>query len=428
MAELRTEVQRNRIIVGAVEDLQIDDVSVGATAGEATIRREIEFYDVEVEQALGVIKKFVVSDKRTLEVSLAEANLPNLHRAWDDAGGVIVSQTYADFDASEALPTGMASDGTKLFLLGDTNDGLYTVDDQGKATRVKAKNAVTAPLDFGQSTGAEMLPRGILIDADGQGYITGETGNELYTLELEDGTAAALSSPATDFGAAAEEMPRGMATDGTTVWMVGVNNAGLMTLVLSTGVATVLGTATDFGVAEVLPYGLTWVPDDESDPTVGTLFMLGQTNAALYTVDTTTGAATRVGDATNFSVGAILPTGLAWHKGSLWMADQTTKKVYKLDRATGIASQVGDVDTLQMNTPDNDNLEHTIIMVGPGADGRRRKYTLFRAVSMSQGEHMVQKGGMTMIPLNFEILLDPQKEEGANFGRVEDVPTLADAA
>ena len=427
MAELRTEVQRNRIIVGAVEDLKIDNVSVGATASEATIRREIEFYDVEVEQALGVIKKFVVSDKRTLEVSLAEANLPNLHRAWDDAGGVIVSQTYDEFDASEALPTGMASDGTKLFLLGDTNDGLYTVDDQGKATRVKAKNAVTPPVDFGQSTGAEMLPRGILITADGQGYITGETGIELYTLELEDGTAAALSSPATNFGAAAEEMPRGMATDGTTVWMVGATGKGLMTLVLITGVATDVGSATNFGVGEELPYGLVWVPDEVGSAT-GTLFMVGQTNAALYTVDTTTGVATRVGDATNFSVGAILPTGLAWHKGSLWMADQTTKKVYKLDKATGIASQVGDVDTLQMNTPDNDDLEHTIIMVGPGADGRRRKYTLFRAVSMSQGEHMIQKGGLTMIPLNFEILLDPQKEEGANFGRVEDVPTLADAA
>ena len=92
-----------------------------------------------------------------------------------------------------------------------------------------------------------------------------------------------------------------------------------------------------------------------------------------------------------------------------------------------MAESVGDKEVLNLNNPSNavDELEHKIELISPGADGRYRRYTFYRAVSISEGEHMIQKDALTMVPLSFEILNDPLKTEGAQFGKIEDIPTLA---
>ena len=86
--------------------------------------------------------------------------------------------------------------------------------------------------------------------------------------------------------------------------MVGAHNDVLYTLDRTTGVATRVGSATAFGVSESLPNGLAW------DGT--NLYMVGQRNNVLYTLDRTTGVATRVGSATAFGVSEGTPAGLAW--------------------------------------------------------------------------------------------------------------------
>ena len=50
----------------------------------------------------------------------------------------------------------------------------------------------------------------------------------------------------------------------------------------------------------------------------GVLYMVGARNA-LYTLNVTTGVATRVGSSTNFGVSEFTPTGLASHNGVLYM-------------------------------------------------------------------------------------------------------------
>ena len=86
--------------------------------------------------------------------------------------------------------------------------------------------------------------------------------------------------------------------------MVGLDTARLYTLDRTTGVATRVGSVAAFGVSESSPTGLAW------DGTV--LYMVGFATEALYTLDRTTGIATRVGSATQFGVSEAAPTGLAW--------------------------------------------------------------------------------------------------------------------
>ena len=85
--------------------------------------------------------------------------------------------------------------------------------------------------------------------------------------------------------------------------MVGSTTDALYSLDLTTGIATRIGTATQFGVRESQPSDLAW---DGS-----TLYMLGWDADALYSLDPTTGVATRIGSATAFGVSEILASGLA---------------------------------------------------------------------------------------------------------------------
>ena len=102
-----------------------------------------------------------------------------------------------------------------------------------------------------------------------------------------------------------ENRPRGLAWDGTTMYMLGGATFALYTLNRTTGVATRVGSANQFGVSNLnrSPYDLAW------DGT--TMYMVG--NNRLYTINRTTGVATLV--ATMFGVD---PRGLAWDGTTMW--------------------------------------------------------------------------------------------------------------
>ena len=108
----------------------------------------------------------------------------------------------------------------------------------------------------------------------------------------------------------------GAPSDGGTLYMLGGSKAALYTLNPTTGTATRVGSANDFGVGESNPSGLAYHN--------GTFYMVGGSNDALYTLNPTTGRAARVGSATAFGIGETVPTGLASHNGTLYMvgADQ----------------------------------------------------------------------------------------------------------
>ena len=238
-------------------------------------------------------------------------------------GEAIQIASSGGFGVEENSPDGLAVIGSTLYMVGSTNDALYTVNiDTGAATRV-------APLveQFGAN---ESRPTG-LAAFNGALYMTGDTNNFLYTVNITEGTALRVGG-ATNFGAVNETSPSGITAVGNTLYMVGIENDTLYTLNTTDGTAARVGTATQFGQSENIPGGLVTIND--------TIYMVGRSNnivdidiqATLYTLNSTTGVATRVGSVDNFGVNEKQPTGLAYFNNVLYMAGSQRNRLYYIPR------------------------------------------------------------------------------------------------
>ncbi len=109
--------------------------------------------------------------------------------------------------------------------------------------------------------------------------MVGRTTDVLYTLNTTTGRAIQVGSAVAGFGVS-EERPSGLAAIGNTLYMVGTrymmrrNEAVLYTLNTATGGATRVGLANQFGVGEITPTGLAAIGD--------TLYIIGAGADALY--------------------------------------------------------------------------------------------------------------------------------------------------
>ena len=114
---------------------------------------------------------------------------------------------------------------------------------------------------------------------------------------------------------------------------VGSGSDALFSIDSSTGSATRIGTAHNFGQdSSVGPSALAWHN--------GKLYMTGTDSAKLYTVNPVDGTALAVGTAANFGVSETEPAGLAVHQGELYMIGNSNDRLYRVDTATGTASAV----------------------------------------------------------------------------------------
>ena len=150
-------------------------------------------------------------------------------------------------------------------------------------------------------------------------YMLGDQTNALFLLNPNTGIASRIGN-AENFGVG-ETSPSGLALLGSTLYMVGRTNAALYTLNTDTGEATRVGNAQAFGVNEISPAGLTALAG-VTPGAPAELFMIGQTNAALYTVNARTGIASRVGNVDQFGVSESMPTGLTVINEELFMTGQ----------------------------------------------------------------------------------------------------------
>lgn len=91
-----------------------------------------------------------------------------------------------------------------------------------------------------------------------------------------------------------------------------------------------------FGVGEGSPTGLAWHD--------GGLYMVGQSNAALYTLNPAKGMAYTVSGPIQpgFGVGANCPVDITSHEGDLYMVDSSKPCLYLLDTGTGSATVAPD--------------------------------------------------------------------------------------
>ena len=141
---------------------------------------------------------------------------------------------------------------------------------------------------------------------------------------------------------------RALAWDGTNLYCAAIVTDALYTINRTTGAATRVGSdSATFGSGVNNPNGMAW------DGT--TLWMVDEGNVALHSVDRSTGAATRVGSAVEFGVSVSEPSGLAWDGTTLYMVSYDTDALYTLDRTTGIATQVG--SAVEFGIPDTSSFE-----------------------------------------------------------------------
>ena len=226
--------------------------------------------------------------------------------------------TADKFGVGESEPRGLASIGDTLYMVGSTNDALFMLDiSSGRATRVGTES------QFGSSNIREIEPRG-LASIDNTLYMVGAHNDALFTLDISSGRATRVGS-VDQFGVG-ESTPSGLASitesaGTTTLYMVGSTNDALFMLDISSGRATRVGSATNFGVSEDTPRGLASIGD--------TLYMVGSDNDYLYTLDTSSGVATRVGSASNFGVSEDTPEGLASIGDTLYMVGETNDALFK---------------------------------------------------------------------------------------------------
>lgn len=229
--------------------------------------------------------------------------------------------TATNFGVSESGPTGIEAIGSTLYMVGDDTNALYTVDTStGAATRVGSGD------DLGNQAGLAYIPG--FNDQNGDPYLLAaqpSLGNLTFvnTSALLGGQHSSTRGPR-GFGVG-ENSPRGLAAIGNTLYMVGQTNKVLYTVNTTTWRATRVGTAVNFGIpgvfVNVTPSGLASIGD--------TLYMVADTTVFdgvsvrqgddLYTVNTTTGVATRVGDAADFGVGESSSTDLASIGNTLYM-------------------------------------------------------------------------------------------------------------
>ncbi len=228
------------------------------------------------------------------------------------------------FGMSETIPYGLAAIGTILYMVGDTNDILYTLDTTtGGVAQVGSTDA-----GFGVS---ETNPRGLAVIGNTLYIVIAGADSALYTLSTTTGGAARVSDTSVIQFGEGEFFPTGLAAINDTLYMVGDSNDALYTLDTTTGRATRMSAAgvSQFGVGEMAPAGLAAIGN--------TLYMVGIGTDALYTLNidsadsTADGTAIPVGSGvTRFGINEDNPTGLAAIGSTLYMVGQDTDALYAL--------------------------------------------------------------------------------------------------
>ena len=264
--------------------------------------------------------------------------------------------------ASFALPYGIVSDGTSLFVADSNNNTIRRMDIATGAVTTLAGLAGTAGSSDGTGAAARFYtPRGIATDGSNL-YVADSNNNTIRKIVIATADVSTLAgSPgvrgATNAAGAAASFhtPRGLATDGRNLYVADSNNHLIRKIVLATtSVSTVAGNPGVHGRTDgvgaaanfYLPYGITMY---------GTrLFVADTVNNTIRSIDLTSGTVSTLagtagknGSYDGIGTGAALfyPDGMATDGTSLYVADTGNHTIRKIDiesaEVTTLAGVVG---------------------------------------------------------------------------------------
>ncbi|MYA62646.1 MAG: DUF4394 domain-containing protein [Dehalococcoidia bacterium] len=242
-------------------------------------------------------------------------------------------------------PTDLAWNGSKLFVLDDYTNALYTIPGIGPSDPPAAASSlqteqIGSATRFGLTSATLNAPQGLtMVNADL--YMVEDNTDFLYTVNRTTGVAGKVGSAG--LGSSALQ-PRGIAWDGTTMYMV--TRSALYEVNRAYGTTTHVG---PLGTKITDAAGLAWSGEK--------LYMVDRATDALYTVATSTGAASRVDtDVDSFGKYIYNPSGLTWvgpplseveddnELPSLYMGDHRGY-LWKVDKDTGSAELEGQLGT-----------------------------------------------------------------------------------
>ena len=243
--------------------------------------------------------------------------------------------------------------------------------------------------------------------------------------------------------------PRGMASDGTTCYLF--DNSRGLSLNLSTGAATLIGTVTNFDVSEsglrsatyhnsqiifyghtdrkiyayntstgvatelsaalIWPTGITSTPDLWGLASLGgVVYGLDRTEDILVTVNITTGVLTRVGTATNYGLmGSPDIQSLTVYKGELIAASRGLQELVRINETTGVATGIVSGADLPDASPEA-LVEHDdqLLMAGSSIDALYRLYDVYwdemiAAIAVDEGGNgSLDLSGVSQDAVSFE--------------------------
>ena len=263
----------------------------------------------------------------------------------------------SDEETEEEIdPKGIASDGTILYMIGQSTKALYSIDIEDNLapkenpeeanvypTRGLATKIVDLDLEEIQENEIDSL-----FYFTGNLYTYGETSKRLFRIDLSDGS---LTQPNTYGFGISHLVLTGLTERNARFYAVGIlgETGRLFQIDRNTGIAKISDdngklSKKNFGtVNQRLPTAIEYV---SGSPSI--CYMVGAQHnnqfeqAALYSLDLDDGTATRMGsdDIVNFGVGESSPTGLAYIPGSdnneedtgtLYMVGGATARLYTLD-------------------------------------------------------------------------------------------------
>ena len=231
----------------------------------------------------------------------------NLSTAWSVSTAVYSGNSFY-VGTEDTSPTGLffKSDGTKMYVVGDSNDRVY---EYNLSTAWSVSTAVYS--GSSASVGSQdTSPRSIFFKPDGtKMYVVGLTNGRVYEYNLSTAwsVSTAVYSGNSFYVGTEDTSPTGLffKSDGTKMYVVGDSNDRVYEYNLSTAwsvsTAVYSGSSASVGTQDTSPIGLFFKPDGTK------MYVVGYANDRVYEYDTYSISNTPT---------ITWPTNITWETGS----------------------------------------------------------------------------------------------------------------
>ena len=267
-------------------------------------------------------------------------------------------------------PYSSVSDGINLYVADTGNNTIRRIAiSTGAVSTLAGRAGVTGAADGFASSATFNAPAGIAMDSTHTNlYVVDSGNNKIRKVVIASGTVSSLTGPANTAvapgvadgagTAASFNHPRGVATDGTTLYVADTGNHKIRRVDISTGTVTSLtgtaGAASGAGAADGANFNATFnSPTGIAIDSTKTFLYVADTNnnkirrVALSNgaVDSFTGAANSAGLAGDVegpaaSASFNLPAGIAADATNLYVADTNNNKIRQIVIGSGAVSSL----------------------------------------------------------------------------------------